>query len=122
MSDQHADSVWDARPINDQLREACSAVLHGAIWSGFDGPDGVSKDEALGYAAKLATWVQGILDESDARYFRMDPSQRPDYEWTQDKHTEQFDGKSAGQDDPLRRKGAQFDGSSDNEGGGSVGA
>lgn len=65
---QIADTVWDARPLNDQLREACSAVLHGAIWCGFDGPDGVSKDEALDYAVKLATWVQGVLDKSAAHF------------------------------------------------------
>lgn len=53
---------WDARPVEVQLREACSAVLHGAIWCGFDGPDGVSKDDALAYAVKLAEWVQSNLD------------------------------------------------------------
>ena len=61
---QIADCVFDARPLNDQLREACSAVLHGAIWGGFNGPTGVSKDEALDYAVKLATWVQSVLDRS----------------------------------------------------------
>lgn len=68
MGAQNAETVWDARPINDQLREACSAVLHGAIWCGFDGPDGVSKDDALDYAVKLATWVQSVLAKSDAQF------------------------------------------------------
>lgn len=43
------------------LEEALSAVLNGAVWRGFDGPDGVSKDEALEYAGVLAKRVQAVL-------------------------------------------------------------
>lgn len=32
-------------------------MLYGAIWNGFDGPSGVTKDEALDYATKLAYFL-----------------------------------------------------------------
>lgn len=44
-----------------RLRTAFSAVLYGSIWDGFNGPTGVSKDEALEYAAELAEFVQAHL-------------------------------------------------------------
>ncbi len=47
-----------------ELRNAISAVLHGVVMRGFDGPDGVSKDEALEYAAVLAEYVQTQLGRS----------------------------------------------------------
>lgn len=51
------------RPADtSELRQAISAVLHGAVWYGFDGPTGVSKDEALEYAAVLARWAEAHLD------------------------------------------------------------
>lgn len=46
-----------------RLRTAISAVLYGSIWDGFNGPTGVSKDEALEYAAELALYVQAQLRE-----------------------------------------------------------
>lgn len=46
-----------------RLRTAVSAVLYGSVWDGFNGPTGVSMDEALEYAAELALFVQGIIDK-----------------------------------------------------------
>ena len=60
---EYVSSVWDARPLNEQLREACSAVLTGAIPGGFDGPQGLSITEAMDYACKLAVWVTSVLDK-----------------------------------------------------------
>ena len=52
-------------PLSDEeVATIRSAIMHGATWRGFDGPDGVSKDEALEYAAQL---VEGFDAERSAR-------------------------------------------------------
>jgi len=52
--------AYVAPPI--PVEECLSAILGGAVWRGFDGPDGVSKDEALEYAGILAMRVKAVLD------------------------------------------------------------
>lgn len=47
----------------ERLRHAVSAVLYGSVWDGFNGPTGVTKDEALEYAADLAHFVHDWLRE-----------------------------------------------------------
>lgn len=59
---EFAETVWDARPIKEQVVEAATAVLTGRVWCGFDGPTGISKDEALDYAVKLALWAMEQYD------------------------------------------------------------
>jgi hypothetical protein len=54
-------------PCAADLEQAISAVLSGAIWDGFNGPTGVTKDEALDYAATLARFTRGVLDEQKKR-------------------------------------------------------
>lgn len=70
-AEDHAESgrpsVFDARPIDKQLEEACCAVLNGVIWDGFNGPTGISTNEALGYATKLAVWVRLALAKDAAQ-------------------------------------------------------
>jgi len=53
-------------PTQAELEQACSAVLSGAIWDGFNGPTGVTKDEALDYAAILAQYVRGLIERREA--------------------------------------------------------
>jgi hypothetical protein len=43
------------------LQECLSAILYGVVSRGFDGPDGVTKDEALEYAAVLAERVRAVV-------------------------------------------------------------
>lgn len=54
----------EKRPSKADLRTAVSAVLYGSVWDGFNGPTGVSQDEALDYAADLAKWVSGLLEDT----------------------------------------------------------
>lgn len=52
----------------DLLQRACSAVLHGVYWDGFNGPNEVNKDEALNFACELAQWVQSYLETNNKEY------------------------------------------------------
>ena len=53
-------------PTQAELEQACSAVLSGAISDWFNGPTGVTKDEALDYAAILAQYVRGLIERREA--------------------------------------------------------
>jgi len=53
--------------IRARYEQARAAIMHGATWHGFDGPDGVSKDEALEYAADLCAIVPLLLDALEAQ-------------------------------------------------------
>lgn len=50
-----------------ELRTAVSAVLYGSVWDGFNGPTGVTKDEALDYAAVLAKWIHEQIEPRGGR-------------------------------------------------------
>lgn len=58
-----ANSSPEPRADYERLRHAVSAVLYGSVWDGFNGPTGVTKDEALEYAADLAHFVHDWLRE-----------------------------------------------------------
>lgn len=58
---QDAENVAVDRWNVGTLRTAVSAVLYGSIWDGFNGPTGVSKDEALDFAGELALFVQRLI-------------------------------------------------------------
>lgn len=47
------------------IEQIKSAIRHGAIWDGFSGPTGVTKDEALGYAVELCDAFEAIQAERD---------------------------------------------------------
>jgi hypothetical protein len=55
--------------MQSELEQACSAILNGAIWDGFSGPDGVTKDEALEYAATLAKWFPKLWEVVEMAYY-----------------------------------------------------
>ena len=52
----------------DLLQQACSAVLYGVYWDGFNGPNGVDKEAALDFACDLAQWVQAYLETYNKEY------------------------------------------------------
>lgn len=54
----------------EQLTQAANAIQHGAVWRGFDGPDGITKDEALEYAGQLADGVPHLLAALEAERVR----------------------------------------------------
>lgn len=47
------------RDVPADVDVATRAIMSGAVMDGFNGPTGITKDEALTYAAVIARWVNG---------------------------------------------------------------